>query len=240
MSENNSSLVSSTPQALSVFQYQDREVRSFLSGDEPYFVAADVCAILGYANTSKAISDNVDTEDRGYVASSNGVVIPPLTDSYTPGALLVINESGLYALILGSRKEEAKRVKRWVTSEVLPAIRKTGSYSAKPLTDLEVLKRHVALLESHEQQLVQHDDRISRIEARQTGVEQGTKFFTVVGYIVHMKLPSVDIETAKGIGRSATRLSKTLGYEIGKTSDPRFGDVNTYHEYILSQVVNRK
>ena len=93
-------------------------VRTVLRDGEPWFVAADVCAALGHTNTSKAVEDHVHTEDK----ANHSLGLPG-------SAPTVVNESGLYALIFGSRKEEAQRFKRWVTSEVLPSIRKTGAYS---------------------------------------------------------------------------------------------------------------
>ena len=87
---------------------------------EPWFVGKDVATALGYSNTRKAVLVHVDAEDKG------------VTKWDTPGGIqemTIINESGLYSLILSSKLESAKRFKRWVTSEVLPALRKTGSYT---------------------------------------------------------------------------------------------------------------
>lgn len=95
-------------------------VRSVMIGSEPYFVAKDVTGILGYANASKAIADHVDEEDKLNNES--------LSSLGQRGGWL-INESGLYSLILSSRLPSAKRFKRWVTSEVLPAIRKHGVFA---------------------------------------------------------------------------------------------------------------
>lgn len=96
------------------------QVRSVMIGDDPWFIGKDVASALGYERATKAILDHVDDDDKDEV---------PVQDSIgrmqkTP----VINESGLYALIFGSKLESAKRFKRWVTSEVLPAIRRTGHY----------------------------------------------------------------------------------------------------------------
>ena len=95
-------------------------VRSLMVNGEPYFVAKDIAEILGYANPQKAVRDHVDEEDKG------------VNEMDTPGgkqSFVVINESGLYSLILSSRLPSAKRFKRWVTSEVLPAIRKHGVFA---------------------------------------------------------------------------------------------------------------
>lgn len=110
---------------LKVFGFEGNEVRVFMKGDEPWWIAKDVCAVLGIANVRDAATRL--EEDEKDVA---------LTD--TPGGkqnLLVVNEPGLYSLILGSRKEEARAFKRWVTHDVLPTIRRTGMYATNELLD---------------------------------------------------------------------------------------------------------
>lgn len=97
-------------------------VRTLAINDEPYFVARDVAEILGYSNPRKAIIDHVDEEDK-----TDGVTIrDSIGREQTP---VLINESGLYSLILSSKLPNAKKFKRWVTSEVLPAIRRHGIYA---------------------------------------------------------------------------------------------------------------
>ena len=96
-------------------------VRAVSVNDEPYFVGKDVAEILGYSNPRKAIGDHVDDEDK-----TDGVTIrDSIGREQKP---IIINESGLYSLILSSKLPKAKEFKRWVTAEVLPAIRKTGGY----------------------------------------------------------------------------------------------------------------
>ena len=101
-------------------------VRTMEINGEPYFVGKDVAEILGYANASKALIDHVDDEDK-----LNNETLSSLGQR---GGWL-INESGLYSLILSSKLPTAKKFKRWVTSEILPAIRKTGSYSIQSKPD---------------------------------------------------------------------------------------------------------
>lgn len=112
------------------------DVRTVTINGEPWFVGKDVAEILGYSNTRKALADHVDGEDK-----LDGVTIrDSIGREQSP---VFINESGLYALIFGSKLESAQRFKHWVTSEVLPAIRKTGSYQApqgKELLALAVLE----------------------------------------------------------------------------------------------------
>lgn len=111
------------------------EIRTVTIDNEPWFVGKDVALALGYSNASKAVSVHVEEEDRILKVleadSQNGNVVKTQT--------ALINESGLYALIFGSKLDSAKRFKHWVTSEVLPAIRKTGSYQ-KPMTTAEQIQ----------------------------------------------------------------------------------------------------
>lgn len=101
------------------------EVRAVEIGGEPWFVGKDVAAPLGYANPSKAIVDHVDDEDKRFE-------MMPVTDSQNGNLVktALISESGVYSLIFSSRLESAKKFKRWVMAEVLPAIRKHGAYVA--------------------------------------------------------------------------------------------------------------
>lgn len=106
---------------LQLFAFEGNEVRTLKIDDEPYFVGKDVANILGYSNTRKALQDHVDLEDK-----KDGVTIrDSIGRNQKP---TVINESGLYSLILSSKMPNAKKFKHWVTSEVLPAIRKHGAY----------------------------------------------------------------------------------------------------------------
>lgn len=110
---------------LQIFAFEGTdEIRTLLINDEPYFVGKDVAQTLGYKNTRKALIDHVDEEDKG------------VTNRDTLGGkqdLTIINESGLYSLILKSKLPSARKFKRWVTSEVLPQIRKHGMYATDEL-----------------------------------------------------------------------------------------------------------
>lgn len=117
---------------LQLFKFEEKEVRVVKVNGEPWFVGKDLANILGYSNTRKALIDHVDDEDK-----KDGVTI---RDSMGRSQLaVVINESGMFSLVLSSQLPTAKKFKRWVTSEVLPAIRKTGSYQV-PQTPEERLK----------------------------------------------------------------------------------------------------
>ena len=118
-----------------VFENQEfGKVRTVVINDEPWFVGKDVTSILGYTNASKALTDHVDSEDKLNNES--------LSSLGQRGGWL-INESGLYSLILSSKLPTAKKFKRWVTSEVLPSIRKNGGYIAgqETLSDEELMAK---------------------------------------------------------------------------------------------------
>lgn len=107
--------------------------------NEPWFIGKDVADVLGYKNQRDAISKHVDSEDKNTVAIHDGITRGNPNQT-------IINESGLYALIFGSKLESAQKFKRWVTSEVLPALRKTGQYQVKELSGSELMAK--ALIEA--------------------------------------------------------------------------------------------
>jgi prophage antirepressor-like protein len=102
------------------FCFEAQSVRVVSNNGDPWFVAKDVCEILGYKNPRQVLSTHLDEDEKGVQ------ILDTLGGNQE---LVVISESGLYALIFKSRKPEAKKFRKWVTSEVLPAIRRTGSYA---------------------------------------------------------------------------------------------------------------
>ncbi len=135
------------------------EVRTIVIDNEPWFVGKDVTEILGYANASKALADHVDDDDKLNNES--------LSSLGQRGGWL-INESGLYSLILSSRLPEAKKFRRWVTSEVLPTIRRTGGYHL-PQTYQEALR-----------ELADKQDEIDKLEKINKELEPKGIFFDTV------------------------------------------------------------
>ena len=124
-----------------LFNFENHEVRSLLINNEPWFVGKDVADVLGYSNSRKAMADHVDDEDKEVLTSRNVTL-----ENIPNRGITVVNESGLYSLILSSKLPSAKKFKRWVTSEVLPALRKTGQYQVKELSGSELMAK--ALIEA--------------------------------------------------------------------------------------------
>ena len=141
---------------LQSFIFESQQLRTIKVNDEVWFVGKDVATILGYAKTANAISQHVDDEDKG------------VTRMMTPGGkqnIQVINESGMYSLILSSKMPNAKKFKRWVTHEVLPAIRKHGAYMTdekieEVLTDPDtIIKLATQLKDERQQRLIEQQLR---------------------------------------------------------------------------------
>lgn len=143
---------------VSVFESNDfGSVRTINISGQPWFVAADVCKALDVGNPSQALS-RLDDDERGNTLISNE------GNRGNPN-VAIINEPGLYTLVLGSRKPEAKAFKRWITHEVIPAIRQTGGYIAgeSEMTDEELLSR--ALVMANEK-IKHRDERIKLLESK--------------------------------------------------------------------------
>lgn len=162
---------------------------------EPWFVGKDVAEILGYANTRKALLDHVDDEDKG------------VTNCDTLGGIQkmnIINESGLYSLILSSKLPQAKAFKRWVTSEVLPAIRKQGSYSLGVPTNfrdaLYLAYQQQVTIEALETENAFKDQKIAELQPKADYLDT----------ILQSKSLMTITQIAKDYGMSARTMNKKL------------------------------
>ena len=131
-----------------IFNFHGQEVRTLTIDDEPWFVGKDVADILGYQNGSRDINRHVDKEDRQNY--QNG--------TFGNRGVTVINESGLYSLILSSKLPQAKEFKRWVTSEVLPAIRKQGGFIREDLDEDAFIALFTGQKKLREQQATMLED----------------------------------------------------------------------------------
>lgn len=141
-----------------VFIYGDADVRVFEISGEPWFVGKDVADVLGYSNARDAIFKHVDNEDKSAVAIRDGRQNRNMT---------IINESALYSLIFGSKLESAKRFKKWVTSEVLPQIRRTGGYLSP------AVESRISRLEESNRELAQAIAEIGKNISKAVSMSQG-------------------------------------------------------------------
>lgn len=184
-----------------LFNFENHEVRSLLLNNEPWFVGKDVAEVLGYAKPLNAIAQHVDKDD----SLKQG-----LTDSLgRQQKTIFVNESGLYALIFGSKLESAQKFKRWVTSEVLPALRKTGQYQVKELSGSELMAK--ALIEAQ-----------SVLAAKDKVIEEMKPKASYYDVILNCKGLLATSVIAKDYGWSAIRLNeylhkKGIQFKQGKT-----------------------
>lgn len=163
------------------------QVRTVMLNDKVWFVGKDVAAILGCSNTRKALTDHVDKEDKG------------VTKCDTPGGiqlLTIINESGLYSLILSSKMPNARKFKHWVTSEVLPALRKTGHY------EMENYSPEMQAILMHDKKLVKMDERVTTLENTMAlDYSQQQALGEAVNYVVIDALGGKESDAYKEIGK---------------------------------------
>lgn len=177
------------------------EVRVVEVDGEPYMVGKDVATILGYKEPAKAIREHIDEEDKGVSVLD------------TPGGkqqLVVINESGLYSLVLSSKLPQAKQFKRWVTSEVLPSIRRTGTYFAVPKTFKEALMLAAQQQEEIEKQQKQIGEQADQIIQLSSAVASMEKKATYMDMVFACKSTVKTKVIAQDYGMSAIAFNKLL------------------------------
>ncbi len=178
-----------TPQ---IFNFEQNKVRTILVNDEPYFVGKDVAEILGYERADNAIRNHVDDEDK---------LTHQISASGQNRNMTIINESGLYSLILKSKLPSAKKFKRWVTSEVLPTIRKHGMYATDDLLNNPDLLIEVATKLKEERTL--------RLVAEQKVAEMQPKVNYHDIILANKSVTPISF-IAKNYGMSAIQMNKLL------------------------------
>lgn len=198
-------------------------VRHVLVDGAPWFVLADACRVLEIRNSRDAAA-SLDEDEKG-VATTD-----------TPGGqqeLTIVNESGLYSLILRSRKPEAKRFKKWVTAEVLPTIRRTGAYT-RSKSALELLRDQVDVAIAHEQRMNELETRQETVEARVDALEEGHGWTSALGYA---KRNGHNTEAAylRRVGVCASALLRSRGQEPIKVHSAVYGEINTYPDEVLRE-----
>lgn len=213
---------------LQVFNFEKKEVRTVLINDEIWFVAKDICDVLTIQNSSRAIEEQLDEDEKlKYVLS-------------TPGQnreMWVINESGAYALIIRSNKPEAKKFRKWLTSEVIPSIMKTGSYSVeKQLSPAEFLLQQAQMLVDLEQKQREQGEKISNISRKLENFNGETGYRTIVAYCNEHKIDA-PLKMARIYGQKIASYCKDNSLPIGKIPDERWGMVNSYPVKVLKEFV---
>lgn len=205
---------------LQVFKNQEfGSVRTLVINSEPWFVGKDVAEALGYKNTKDALAKHVDSEDKEILKSQNATL-----ENIPNRGVTVVNESGLYSLVLSSKLPSAKKFKRWVTSEVLPTLRKTGQYQVKELSGQELMAKALieaqSVLAAKDKQIEQMKPKVVFADAvatshtsilvgelakilKQNGIEMGQKrlfaWLREKGYLIKRQGTDYNMPTQKAM-----------------------------------------
>lgn len=207
---------------LTIFEFNNSEVRIVTINNEPWFVAKDVCDVLEHTNSRRALA-RLDDDEKGVS------IVNTLGGSQE---MSIINESGLYSLVLTSRKPQAKAFKKWITSEVIPSIRKEGKYEVeKPKTKLDIYKEWLetatALVEAEERKLLLEKENTELLNEVNQLSEICDELFDYSSILRIAKFNNVS-ETLF-TWRKLKQISENLNLEIKKAPCPRYGEKNLYH-----------
>lgn len=196
------------------FEFKSHEVRTVIIDGEPWFVAKDVCDVLDIQNPSDALK-SLDADER--ITLDNPEGNPRAGNPLTFNA---VSESGLYALIFKSRKPQAKAFRKWVTSEVLPQIRKTGKYEVQktPQTYIEALEALI-IAEKEKQKLIESNTEL------EIKLDEAKEWYSI------KRMEKLNFPR-KFNWRELKRESQRLRKPIKKVFDQNYGEVNAYHSSV--------
>ena len=225
------------------------QVRTIMSAsNEPLFCLSDVCRALEMKRF------RIERLDKDVISNH------PLQTAGGLQQVTFVNEDGLYDIVLDSRKPKAKKFRKWITSEVVPSIRKTGSYSVeqpKELSAAESLLQSVQLLVAHERQLaiLEHNQKnmqgaISSLYDKVYGMQFQTNMieqklnneidrYTVIGYCSAHNIP-MTLTEASIIGGMCSRMCKKRNIPLEPIADRRFGKVNTYPSELIAEAIKNR
>lgn len=201
-------------------------IRSLVIDNEPWLVGKDVAEALGYKNVRDSLARHIDSDDK-----RDGVVIhDSMGREQKP---IIINESGLYSLILSSKLESAKKFKHWVTSEVLPTLRKTGSYAKVPTDPRELL---MLTIKAHEQTA----QRVDVLEEKVSDLEKSTTIDSSQQYTLERIAKTTVISALGGIDSRAYQLmSRKLFSNIWRDYKKYF-KLGSYRDTLKTDYENAK
>lgn len=229
--------------SLSVFKFDSAEVRTFSINGDPWFVASDIASVLEYRMASDMTRVLDDDEKGTHIMRTLG----------GDQNLATINESGLYSAILRSRKPEAKRFKKWVTSEVLPAIRKTGTYTAPATAELSRLDILKLAMESEEARIKAEAERDHAIatKAHISHQREATAMATASAATRKVERLAIELDESRKWAsvkrmemayhgqkfdwRILKEAAAEMGIEPRKIFDANYGTVNAYHADVWAE-----
>ena len=214
------------------FDYSGQQIRTVLVNDEPWFVAVDVCAVLGIRNPRDA-ARSLDEDEVGTADVIDAMGRTQQT--------VIISEPGLYALLARSRRPEARPFRRWVNHEVLPSVRRTGSYSveqARPQSELDLIiasalemKRMSERVEQAATAAVEAAQDARVANARIDAIEGRHDWFSALGYAKTHGMATDSMSLAR-FGKLAATIARAEGVEPNKVQHAHFGAVNEFPVHV--------
>lgn len=218
-----------TSSAVQPFNFNDKPVRIVMIDDEPWFVAADVCAALTIGDVGKA-AGRLDQADRtqALVTASDGRRVQTW----------VINESGLYELVIRSDKPQAREFRRWITSEVLPQIRRTGAYLTPGVDPLEMLRQQVVTNLATVEQMIELRDGQAQLAARVEALEGNYGRITALAYAKLNGLRD-GVNYLAALGRVASAVARRDGVPVEKAHSTIFGTVNAWPVEVWDEALSQ-
>jgi prophage antirepressor-like protein len=217
------------------FAFENQQIRVVTGEDgEHLFVARDVATALGYLDPAKAVSTHC--KHAKSLISLGWANHPPLINQQLTldPQTKVIPESDLYRLTLKSNLKSAEQFQDWVVEEVLPSIRKTGSYESNHLTPAERLLASAQLLVDHERKIADLSYRQAETQAQVKALVNGEDYYTIVGYGNLIGEP-IDTRRAQKLGKVATKICNENGWKVGKANHPIFGQINSYPRQAVAE-----
>ena len=225
---------------LEIFKNENFEVRVAVDeNNEPLFCLSDVCKVLGLTTPAKVANSIKSEFELGELNSYS------FDTGYGVKEFTMITESQLYFVLMRSNKPNAKPFRMFVNKEVLPSIRKTGSYTQKPLNSIDYLQMQLNLMKEQDRKIHELEDKTDEIHKEQLKAKHNNinrllsndRYMTIIAF---MNLYSI---SQKGhhipsLGKKAKKLSIEQGAFMGAVIDPRYGRVNTYDVEILKQLFN--
>lgn len=206
------------------------EIRTLIIDGEPWFVGNDIAGILNYKDKYSALRKNVDDDDKR---------LCPIGSTSGRQDTTVINESGLYSLIFGSKLESAKKFKKWVTSEVLPSIRKTGTYGGTlPKNPVELLELHNEAIKHVDKKVDEVDTKVEDVKADLENFKQEMPIFGVDENRITTAVHKKGVEVLGGKNSNAYNdksMHKKVFRDIYRELKLQFGITGTYKQLRRNQ-----
>lgn len=215
---------------LELFSPDGGQIRIVMEDGVAYFVASDVCSAITLSDVGKAL-ERVDQQDKTQilVTASDG----------RRRMVWAVSESGLYELIIRSDKAEARAFRRWITSEVLPSIRKTGTFVARTLDPLDALQAMVDQLREQKTAIRGLEEGSRDHDARLAAIEGRHDWYSGLGYARLHGLPTSHIWLQR-LGATAGRIGRRAGLEVQKVQHSLFGEVNSWPEWVWAAAVEAR